>query len=136
MEDAAELYSQAANSYKTGGDWKKSGDTYLKAGDMYEKSSSHEAANCYVEAGKAYKKVSAKGCHVIMNSLSSFTMYFNACDSYTKAIMLYVDKNRHSTAARLSKEIGEMFEKDAKYEEALKAFERAAQFYLASDQPT
>mmetsp|Transcript_27173 Transcript_27173/g.37670 ORF Transcript_27173/g.37670 Transcript_27173/m.37670 type:complete len:301 (-) Transcript_27173:213-1115(-) len=121
-EDAAELYVAAANQYKTGGEWKLAGDTYIKSGELFKSAGSHEDANSYMEAGKCLKKVSTK----------------EALAAYNLAIQAFTDRPRprDSTAARLCKEMGEILEKESKYEEAAKAFKQSSHFYLSSDQPT
>lgn len=120
-EDAAELLVKAATQFKAGGNWTKAGATYDRAGDMVAPYSGHEAANSYVEAGKAYRQDSSS--------------MKEAVASYGKAIMIYIDGNRHSTAAKLCKDVGEIEFKNSNFAGAVKAYKQASQFYKSSNQP-
>jgi Soluble NSF attachment protein, SNAP len=53
QEDAAELYTQAANAYKVGGFGHEAGTTYSKAGAIYrdQVKNPSEASKCYSQAG-------------------------------------------------------------------------------------
>lgn len=53
QEEAAELYTQAANAYKVGGFGHEAGTTYAQAGAIYRDSLKNpaEASKCYSQAG-------------------------------------------------------------------------------------
>lgn len=53
LEDAAELYLQAANAYKVGGFGHEAGTVYTQAGAIYRDSLKNpaEASKCYSQAG-------------------------------------------------------------------------------------
>jgi alpha-soluble NSF attachment protein len=54
VEDAAELYLQAANAYKVGGLNQEAGDVYNVAGELYRDKlkQANEAAKCFTQAGR------------------------------------------------------------------------------------
>ena len=74
LEDACELYMQAANAYKVGGLAHEAGTVYVTAGELYRDklNQTSEAAKCFSQAGACvcYYYVSSKsgGCA----SLESF----------------------------------------------------------------
>lgn len=53
LEDACELYMQAANAYKVGGLMHEAGSTYVLAGEIYRDKLAQgaEAAKCFSQAG-------------------------------------------------------------------------------------
>ena len=53
LEDACELYMQAANAYKVGGLAHEAGTVYVTAGEMYRDklNQGSEAAKCFSQAG-------------------------------------------------------------------------------------
>jgi alpha-soluble NSF attachment protein len=53
MEDATELFLQAANAFKVGGFSQEAGDTYCRVGEIQRDKlgNANEAAKCYSQAG-------------------------------------------------------------------------------------
>jgi|Transcript_15067 alpha-soluble NSF attachment protein len=98
FEDAAELYDKAANAYKVGGFNHEAGDAYTKAATIYrdELSSFMEASKSLSNAGQCYKKSSPS----------------DAVGAFHSAIALMVDAGRLSQAAKMSKEVAELFENE------------------------
>jgi alpha-soluble NSF attachment protein len=97
-EDAAESYVKAANAYKVGGCHDEAGSAYQKAAELYKDKlkSLGEASKCLSDAGACLKKThptEAVGC-------------------YRSAVTLLCDAGRLNQAAKLSKEIAEIFEND------------------------
>ena len=84
----------------------------MKAGEIYEKNlkESHDACTRYVEAARAYKNV---------NTAAAIKYYGIAVD-------MHMEGNRFSTAAKLYKDIAELYEKDMEYEGAKQAYTKAA----------
>jgi len=125
-EDAAECLVKAANAYKVGGCHDEAGNAYRRAADLYKDKlkSLGEASKCLSDAGACLQKsspVDAVGC-------------------YRSAVTLLCDAGRLNQAAKLSKQIAEIFENDgaaaedgpggdavsaaiASYQEAAKLFE-------------
>ena len=97
-EDAAELFTKAANAYKVGGCNDEAGRAYQRAAELYKDKlqSLGEASKCLSDAGACLKKSNpneAVGC-------------------YRSAVTLLCDAGRLNQAAKLSKEIAEIFEND------------------------
>lgn len=97
-EDAAESFSKAANAYKVGGCNDEAGDAYKRAAELYKDKlkSLGEASKCLSDAGACFKKsnpAEAIGC-------------------YRNAVTLLCDAGRLNQAAKLSKQIAEIFEND------------------------
>lgn len=97
-EDAAECFSKAANAYKVGGCNDEAGHAYQRAAELYKDklNSLGEASKCLSDAGACLKKsnpAEAIGC-------------------YRSAVTLLCDAGRLNQAAKLSKQIAEIFEND------------------------
>ena len=95
-EDAAESYTKAANAYKVGGCNDEAGNAYQRAAELYKDklSSLGEASKCLSDAGACLQKTNpneAVGC-------------------YRSAVTLLCDAGRLNQAAKLSKNIAEIFE--------------------------
>lgn len=97
-EDAAESFTKAANAYKVGGCNDEAGAAYQRASELYKEKlkSLGEASKCLSDAGACLKKsnpAEAIGC-------------------YRSAVTLLCDAGRLNQAAKLSKQIAEIFEND------------------------
>mmetsp|Transcript_13520 Transcript_13520/g.38968 ORF Transcript_13520/g.38968 Transcript_13520/m.38968 type:complete len:312 (-) Transcript_13520:136-1071(-) len=125
-EEAAEVYEQAANAYKVGGLNQEAGDAYSKAATIYRDTLSdfNSASKALNNAGTCYKKANPS----------------DAVSAYRQAVSLYVDNARITQAAKLSKEIGELFESEQMDEDgksyvvlAIESYEQAAEFFGMED---
>mmetsp|Transcript_4659 Transcript_4659/g.10285 ORF Transcript_4659/g.10285 Transcript_4659/m.10285 type:complete len:318 (-) Transcript_4659:363-1316(-) len=97
-EDAAESFTKAANAYKVGGCHDEAGGAYQRAAELYKDKlkSLGEASKCLSDAGACLSKsnpAEAVGC-------------------YRSAVTLLCDAGRLNQAAKLSKQIAEIFEND------------------------
>lgn len=97
-EDAAESFAKAANAYKVGGCHDEAGNAYQRAAELYKEKlkSLGEASKCLSDAGACLQKsnpADAIGC-------------------YRSAVTLLCDAGRLNQAAKLSKQIAEIFEND------------------------
>ena len=97
-ESAAESFVKAATAYKVGGCTDEAGEAYRRAAELYKDKvkSLSEASKCLSDAGACLKKSNpseAVGC-------------------YRSAVTLLCDAGRLNQAAKLSKEIAEIFEND------------------------
>ena len=101
-----------------GGAGQEAGDAYVKAAEIYEKNlkEAHDARSKYVDAAKAYKNVDTKA----------------AVKYYSVAVDMDMEGNRFSTAAKLYKDIAELYEKELDYDNAKNAYTRAADCYDVS----
>ena len=97
-EDAAELYTKAGNCFKVSGDFGSAGDAYCLAAGLYETklSSGHEASSSLLDAGNCYKEVNPQ----------------QAIGVFRRAVGHWTEAGRFNQAAKITKNIGEMYEKD------------------------
>lgn len=95
-EDAAELFEKAANAYKVGSLFSEAGDAYKRAAKLYQNELKNlgEASKCLTNAGSCFKKSSPS----------------DAIETYRAAITLLCDAGRLTQAAKLSKEVGDIFD--------------------------
>ena len=114
-EEAAEFYSKAGNCFKVSNLWQEAGDAYMKAADVLQKhvKSQHEASAALMDAGNCYKRVSPP----------------DAIGAFRGAISNYCEAGRFNQAAKLQKEIAEMYEGDSNAPEAIENFVQAATFF-------
>lgn len=118
-EDALEMYSKAANKYKMAKMFKEASDVFLKIVPCHLKlNNKYEAASCYVDAANCVRKVSKDDAAVCM----------------TQAISLYTELGKFAIAAKLEKELGELFEEDKKYEQAIQHLKQAADYFEGEQQ--
>lgn len=125
-EDAAELFEKAANAYKVGSLFSEAGDAYKRAAKIYsvELKNSGEASKCLTNAGSCFKKASPP----------------DAIEAYREAITLLCDAGRLTQAAKLSKEIGDIFDSeigandnDENVTLAIESYEQAADLFGMED---
>ena len=92
--------------------WQEAGDAYVKAAEIYEKNlkEPHDACTRYIEAARAYRNVDTKAA----------IKYFGI------AVDMHMEGNRFSVAAKLYKDIAELYEKEMDHEGAKQAFTKAA----------
>ncbi|CAJ1966809.1 unnamed protein product [Cylindrotheca closterium] len=122
FEDAAESYEKAANAFKVGGLTTEAGDAYMRAAAIYSDKLSDllSASKTLNSAGTCYKKTSPA----------------DAIKAYTKAVVVYTDNARITQAAKIQKEIAELYETEEIDEGgkshivlAIEAYEQAAEFF-------
>eukprot|EP00980_Cylindrotheca_fusiformis_P004063 scaffold880_cov132-Cylindrotheca_fusiformis.AAC.59 len=125
-EDAAECFEKAANAYKVGGMNGEAGDAYMEAVKVYRDKLSDflGASKALNNAGTCYKKSDPA----------------DAIRAYGEAVHLYVDNARIQQAAKLQKEIAELYETEELDEDgkshivlAIEAYEQAAEFFGMED---
>lgn len=90
----------------------EAGDAYVKAGEIYEKNlkEAHDACTRYIEAARAYRNVDSKA----------------AIKYFSIAVDMHMEGNRFSVAAKLYKDIAELYEKELDHEGAKNAYTKAA----------
>lgn len=125
-EEAAETYEKAANAYKVGGLNQEAGDTYVRAAELYRDrlSDFNHASKAFNNAGTCYKKVNPP----------------DAVTAFQQAVSLYTDNARITQAAKLSKEIAELYENEEIDEDekshivlAIEAYEQASELFGMED---
>lgn len=120
-EDAAELYSKAGAQFKIAKAWEKAAKAYAEAAEVSSKCGNVlDATDFYTKAAAAFKKTDPQ----------------EAVRYYNLAVTMHMEENRFSTAAKLYKTIGELSETENELEEALVAYQKAADCYLAEDSTT
>jgi len=113
-EDASDMYTKAANLFKMEKKWDKASEAYIKASECHLKlQSKHEAASNYINAANCYKK-------------SNVT---EAMSCLRQAIEFYTDEGRFSIAAKHQKELAELYESSSDLENAIAAYQLAADYY-------
>lgn len=121
FEDAADLYEKAANCYKLAKSWDKAAEVYIKlAGCHMKLESKHEAASAYVDAANAYKKISPK----------------EAISCLEQAVNYFIEIGRLNMAARYNKDIGELYEAEQNFSQAMVYFGRAADLFSSEEVTT
>ncbi|KAI9328129.1 soluble NSF attachment protein [Zopfochytrium polystomum] len=118
-DEAADLYSRAANAFKLAKKWKEAGDAYVSQANLLLKAGEKdEAASAYSNASKAYKKTSPQ----------------DSVHCLEQAIGLLIDRGRFSIAASNQKQVAEIYENDIQdIGKACAAYEKAAEWYQAED---
>ncbi|KAK7294799.1 hypothetical protein RJT34_17695 [Clitoria ternatea] len=120
-EDAAELFRKSANSFKLAKSWDKAASIFIKSSKCHLKlDNKYDAANAYVDAANCYKKTSTKGAISCLN----------------KAVTIFSEIGRHIMAAKYSKEIGELYERNQEIEHAKSYFEKAGEHFEHEDATT
>lgn len=136
-EEAAETFEKAANAYKVGGLNQEAGDAYTKAAELYRDRLSDftHASKAYSNAGKKnfIGKIWLVGC-ISLHSFEQWispknqfvSMLWNitkgtaykksnpndVITAYQQAVSLYTDNARITQAAKLMKEIAEIYEEE------------------------
>jgi len=114
FEDAVELYTKAGNSYKITKKWEKAGEAFTKAAECHLKlQSKHEAAQSYLSAAMCYKKTNITTAVMCMK----------------QGIEFYTEEGRFGIAAKHQKELAELYEDQSDLENAIAAFQVAADYY-------
>jgi len=123
-EDAAELYDKAANAFKVGGFYPEAGDAYQKSAELYRDKlkQSGEASKALSNAGTCYKKTSPS----------------DAIAAYQSAVTILCDASRLNQAAKLSKEIAQLYETESTDVEghvtlAIESYEQASELFTMED---
>eukprot|EP00163_Fabomonas_tropica_P012658 TRINITY_DN24001_c0_g1_i1.p1 TRINITY_DN24001_c0_g1~~TRINITY_DN24001_c0_g1_i1.p1 ORF type:complete len:287 (+),score=90.16 TRINITY_DN24001_c0_g1_i1:262-1122(+) len=119
-EDASEYYQKAGNSFKMAKKWQEAGDCFVKAAECQEKlQSKHEAGTLFIDAASAYKKQDGG--------------IPEAVNMYRRSVEIFTDLGRFSQAAKYQKEIAELYESETDLENAIAAYQVAADYYLGED---
>jgi len=113
-EDAAEHYVKAGNLFRVSRNWIEAGRAFMQAAEMCIKTNSnHQAANWYVKAANAFRKNGPKETIMCLDA----------------AINMYTDAGRFHLAAKYQQEVAELFEEQLQLEEAINAYEVAAEYF-------
>ena len=119
MDEAKDLYAQAANCFKLSKSWEEATTCYLKCVECSGEDDS-DCAGYYLEAAHCIKNANT----------NKFLEYARI------AIDKFCLSARISQAASLAKECADRLEEEHDYDEALGFYERAAELYFADETPT
>lgn len=119
LEDACAKYVRAGNLFKMSKKWPLAGSAFLKSADLnVELRNKHEAATNLVDGANCYKKCEPD----------------SAVSAFTRAIDIYTDMGRFTTAAKHHINIAELFETETiNIEKAIHHYEKAAEYYDGED---
>lgn len=93
-----ECYQRAANLFKMSKNWAQAGKAFCEAANLHSKAGSrHDAATNYVDASNCYKKTDIQ----------------ESVNCLLKAVEIYTDMGRFSTAAKHHQTIAELYECEA-----------------------
>ena len=117
--EAAEMYIKAGALYKINKNWNEAGKAYVCAAKIYFKDlqSPQEACLHYIEAAVAYKH-----CNTLC-----------AIQNYQLAVQLRMEENQFCLAAKLWREIGDLYKKDLSFYDAIRMYQKAIDCYDAED---
>ena len=113
------MYSAAGNIFKMHQKWNDAGDAYLKSAGTYEQSKDHtDSCNMYQNAASCFRKENPE----------------KAIECYNASIRYMLKAGRFSSAAKLQKEVGEIYETQMfDYNSAIAAYSEAGQLFLGEE---
>ncbi|WPK25401.1 hypothetical protein PUMCH_002714 [Australozyma saopauloensis] len=119
LEDAMDLYIQAANMYRLQKNFSEAGQLFVRAAETQKKLNSHnDVANHLIEAYKCYKTVAPH----------------DAIDALSQAIHIFLTQNgQFRRAANFQMDLSELYESVGDFEHATENYEKAGD-YFSTDQ--
>ncbi|CAH2355409.1 alpha-soluble NSF attachment protein [[Candida] railenensis] len=116
LEEATDLYIQAANQYRLSKEFNLAGQQFVKAADLQKQLGNHnDVANHLIEAYKCFKGVSPQ----------------DAIDSLSQAIHIFLTQNgQFRRAANFTMDLGELYESVGDTESAIKSYEQAGDYFV------
>ncbi|AAS50927.1 ABR155Cp [Eremothecium gossypii ATCC 10895] len=116
LEEASDLYVEAANLYRLSKELSAAGDTFWKAAEcQVEAGNEDEAGNTFVEAYKCYKGANPE----------------RACEALERAIAIFTRKGQFRRGAYFKFELAEVQETDLQdYGRARENYELAGDWYM------
>jgi len=114
-EEAAEHFTKAAKQYQLGKAYIDAGNAFLKASECYSNCSygAHQIATCYIQAAQSFSK---QDLHI-------------GIDAMRKGLFLLSEEGKFSLAAKYEKELAEMFETLGDFDNAIKHYEIASEYF-------
>lgn len=115
LEEATDLYVQAANTYRLNKDFALAGTQFIKASELQKKlNNQNDVANHLIEAYKCFKSVSPQ----------------DAIDALSKAIHIFLTQNgQFRRAANFQMDLAELYESIGNTKEATASFEKAGDYF-------
>jgi alpha-soluble NSF attachment protein len=114
FEDAADLYTKAANIFKMCKKWDDASKAFARAAECHIKlQSKHEAANDFINGANCMKKTNVQ----------------EAIKFYQQGVELFCDEGRFAMAAKHQKEVAELYEAEMDLESAMSHYQIAADYF-------
>lgn len=115
LEEATDLYIQAANTYRLSKDFGLAGLQFLKAAELQSQLNNHnDVANNLIEAYKCFKSVSPS----------------DAIDALSRAIHIFLTQNgQFRRAANFQMDLAELYEQTGDVENATQSYEKAGDYF-------
>ncbi|KAF5213193.1 putative alpha-soluble NSF attachment protein [Clavispora lusitaniae] len=115
LEEATDLYIQAANAFRLKKDFGSAGSQFLKAADLQSQLNNHnDTANHLIEAYKCFKSVSPA----------------DAIDALSRAIHIFLTQNgQFRRAANFQMDLAELYEQTGDVENATSSYEKAGDYF-------
>ncbi|KAJ0401906.1 hypothetical protein P43SY_003523 [Pythium insidiosum] len=118
-EDASDFFEKAGNQYKIAKKWQESADAYIKCAECQMRlKENSRAAQFYQNAADALSKVNPT----------------DSIEYFKHAISMLCDAGRFTNAAKLQKQIAEIYEGQDNMEEALENYQQAADYFNGENQ--
>ncbi|XP_042210554.1 alpha-soluble NSF attachment protein-like isoform X2 [Homarus americanus] len=119
VDEAMDLYQQAANKFKMAKKWSSAGHAFTELAALHGKAGSRlDAATNFVEAGNCYKKTDPN----------------ESVNCLLKAIEIYTDMGKFTMAAKHHQSIAEIYETEvADIEKAIQHFEQASDYFRGEE---
>lgn len=118
LEEALDLYERAANQYKLQKRWFEAGECFENCSKIEEELGSDAAAGHYHDASHCFNFVDKKRANENMN----------------KCLKFYEKLGRFQMAGKTQKQMAEEYESELKYDEAIAAYKRAAEYFSMENQ--
>jgi len=113
-EEASEMFQKAANSFKMQKKWSQAAGAFIKAAECnVQLQSRHEAATNYINAANCWRKENTQ----------------EAVNCFKIAIDMLTAEGRFSIAAKHQKEVGELYEQEMDFPQAIENFTTAAEYF-------
>ena len=113
LEEALDLYEKAATMFKLQKKWFEAGECYERCSQIEEELGSDAAAGHYHDAAHCFNFIDKK----------------KGNDNLNKCLKVYERLGRFQMAGKTQKQMAEDFEADLKYDEAISAYKRAAEYF-------
>ncbi|KAL7642757.1 UNVERIFIED_CONTAM: hypothetical protein RMT77_006045 [Armadillidium vulgare] len=119
VDEAMDLYQQAANKFKMAKKWGSAGQAFTELANLHLKAGSRlDASSNFVEAGNCYKKTDPN----------------EAVNSLLKAIEIYTDMGKFTMAAKHHQSIADIYETEiADMEKAIQHYEQASDYFKGEE---
>jgi alpha-soluble NSF attachment protein len=113
LEEALDLYEKAATMFKLQKKWFEAGECYEKCSNIEEELGSDAAAGHYHDAAHCFNFIDKK----------------RAAENLNKCLKVYEKLGRFQMAGKTQKQMAEDYESELKYDEAIEAYKRSAEYF-------